>query len=287
MLKKVFAVSLLVLGMLVQAQTYKFAITDLEGMEELQREFGEFKKVLENKTGDTFKFFPVPNRTAAVEAMKSKKVDFVLTGPAEYVVFKKLTNAKQVVGFGRPDYFATIVVMADSGISSIKELKGKKVALGSVGSTSKHLAPMQVMTDYGLNPREDIKPLHTNYKIQWKALKRGDISAIGITNDKFLKFRAAEKELEPAAFKVIGRSMDLPNDVLLAGGHIDNSVVKKLKNIFMKNQKELAKAMLAGEDNQKFKGMKFIANIKDSDYDYVRSMYRTIGYPEFSNFVGD
>jgi phosphonate transport system substrate-binding protein len=32
--------------------------------------------------------------------------------------------------------------MADSGISSIKELKGKKVAFGSIGSTSKHLAPM-------------------------------------------------------------------------------------------------------------------------------------------------
>ncbi|WP_198526474.1 hypothetical protein [Halarcobacter anaerophilus] len=55
----------------------------------------------------------------------------------------------------------------------------------------------------------------------------------------------------------------------------------------MNNQKELAKAMLAGEDNQKFKGMKFLANVKDSDYNYVRSMYKTIGYPEFSNFVGE
>lgn len=85
MFKKLAGLLLLMTGMLAYAQSYKFAITDLEGMEELQREFGEFKKVLENKTGDTFEFFPVPNRTAAVEAMKSKKVDFVLTGPAEYV----------------------------------------------------------------------------------------------------------------------------------------------------------------------------------------------------------
>jgi phosphonate transport system substrate-binding protein len=33
--------------------------------------------------------------------------------------------------------------------------------------------------------------------------------------------------------------------------------------------------------------MKFLANVKDSDYNYVRSMYKTIGYPEFSNFVGE
>lgn len=287
MFKKLVVLSFLMIGMLAQAQTYKFAVTDLEGMEELQREFGAFKKVLEDKTGDTFEFLAVPNRTAAVEAMKSKKIDFVLTGPAEYVVFKKMANVKQVAGFGRPDYFATIIVMADSGISSIKELKGEKVAFGSIGSTSKHLAPMQVIADYGLDPIKDIKAIHTNYKIQWKALKRGDISAIALTNDKFLKFRAAETELEPATFRAIGRSMDLPNDVLLAGGHISDSVVQKLKNVFMNNQKELAKAMLAGEDNQKFKGMKFLANVKDSDYNYVRSMYKTIGYPEFSNFVGE
>ena len=287
MLRNLLATSLLVLATFAQAENYKFAITDLEGMEELQREFGEFKSVLEDKSGDTFDFYPVPNRTAAVEAMKSKKIDFVLTGPAEYVVFKKLTNAKQVVGFGRPDYFADIVVMADSGISSIKELKGKKVAFGSVGSTSKHLAPMQIMDDYGLNPLKDIKAIHTNYKIQWKALIRGDISAIGITNDKFVKFRAAEKELEPAAFKVIGRSMDLPNDILLAGNHISEEAMTKLKNIFVNNQKELSAAILNGEDNKKYRGMKFIPNVKDSDYDYVRSMYKTIGFPEFSKFVGN
>lgn len=287
MLKKLFAISLLMIGIFAQAQTYKFAITDLEGMEELEREFGNFKKILEDKSGDKFKFYPVPNRTAAVEAMKSNKVDFVLTGPAEYVVFKKLTNAKQVVGFGRPDYFTDIVVMADSGISSVKELKGKKVALGSVGSTSKHLTPMQIMADNGLNPLKDIKVIHTNYKIQWKALKRGDVSAIGITNDKFLLFRSKEKDLRPAAFKVIARSMDLPNDILLASNHIDDSVIKKYKGIFVKNEKELSDAILTGEDNKKYRGMKFIDHVKDSDYDYVRSMYKTIGYPEFSNFVGN
>jgi phosphonate transport system substrate-binding protein len=287
MLKKLLALSLLMVGFVVQAQTYKFAITDLEGMEELEREFGQFKKVLEAKTGDTIKFFPVPSRTAGVEAMKSKKVDFVLTGPAEYVVFKKKANAKQVVGFGRPDYFSVIAVMADSGISSVKDLKGKKVALGSVGSTSKHLTPMQMMADHGLDPLKDIKAIHTNYKIQWESLKRGDVAAIGITNSKFIKFRSKETELQPAAFKVIARSMDLPNDVLLAGEHISDDVIKKYKDAFVKNQKELSDAILTGEDNKKYKGMKFIANVKDSDYNYVRSMYKTIGYPEFSSFVGD
>ena len=35
------------------------------------------------------------------------------------------------------------------------------------------------------------------------------------------------------------------------------------------------------------KGMKFISSVKDSDYNYVREMYATIGYPQYAEFVGD
>ena len=43
--------------------------------------------------------------------------------------------------------------MADRGITKVKDLKGKKVAIGPVGSTSKHLAPMQIIKDNGLDPQ--------------------------------------------------------------------------------------------------------------------------------------
>jgi phosphonate transport system substrate-binding protein len=43
---------------------------------------------------------------------------------------------------------------------------------------------------------------------------------------------------------------------------------------------------LKGEDTQKYQGMHFLAAIEDRDYDYVRSMYATIGYPEYAEFVG-
>jgi phosphonate transport system substrate-binding protein len=46
-------------------------------------------------------------------------------------------------------------------------------------------------------------------------------------------------------------------------------------------------AILTGEDNQKYKGMVFLPKVKDADYNYVRSMYATIGYPQYSEFVGD
>ena len=87
------------------AENFKLAITDVEGLERLQTEWGPFKAALEAASGQTFEFFPVSNRTAAAEALRAKRVDFVITGPAEYVVINKLTNATTVVGLSRPDYF--------------------------------------------------------------------------------------------------------------------------------------------------------------------------------------
>ena len=263
----------------------RLAVTDIEGLEMLQREFGAFKDILAGKLGKEVKFYPVPNRTAAVEAVKSRNIDFVLTGPAEYVVFKQLTDAEPVIGFSRPDYYCSVVVLSDSGINSIDDLRGKKVAIGGVGSTSKHLAPMQILADNGLDPLKDVKILHTSVDLGWQALKRGDVAAWGMTTDKFLKLRGKDKDMEPGAFKVIARGPDLPNDMLLAAPHIDSATIALVKKAFIDNSDELVKAILIGEDNKKYKGMKFIPTVTDADYNYVRSMYITIGYPKFAAFV--
>lgn len=268
-----------------ETQAIRFAVTDIEGLEMLQREFGAFRDLLAEKMGTKIEFFPVPNRTAAVEAVKSKKIDFVLTGPAEYVVFKTLTNSEPVIGFSRPDYFCSVIVMADSGINSVADLKGKKMAIGDVGSTSKHLAPMQIIADNGLNPQKDVEILHTSVDLGWQALKRHSVAAWGMTTDKFEKVRAKDTEFEPGAFKVIARGPDLPNDVLLAGPHVDRETIKKMKEVVSANSDALVKAILQGSDNKKYAGMKFIPEVKDEDYNYVRSMYRTIGYPKFAAFV--
>jgi phosphonate transport system substrate-binding protein len=190
-----------------------------------------------------------------------------------------------VVGFSRPDYFCSVVVLADSGINSVKDLKGQKIAIGSVGSTSKHLAPMQIFADNGLDPLNDVKTLHTSVDLGWQGLKRGDVAAWGMTTDKFIKLRGKDKDLKPGAFKVIARGPDLPNDVLLAAPHVDKELIEAVKEVFTKKSDELVQAILVGEDNKKYTGMKFIPTVKDDDYNYVRSMYRTIGYPKFAAFV--
>lgn len=134
-----------------QAQdAIRFAVTDIDGAESLQREFGPFKAAFEKVADVKVQFFAVSGRTAAVEAMAAGQVDFVLTGPAEYVVFKARTQAVPVVGWQRPDYFSQVAVLANGPIKSVADLKGKTISFGEIGSTSQHLGPAQALADFGL-----------------------------------------------------------------------------------------------------------------------------------------
>jgi phosphonate transport system substrate-binding protein len=263
----------------------RFAVTDIVGLEELQTEYGGFQKALSTASGIELRFFPVNNRTAAVESMRSKRIDVVLTGPAEYIIFRSRTNAYPIVGFSRPDYFSALVTMANNGINAVKDLKGKKVAFGDVGSTSKHLGPMQLLKDGGVDPLKDIQAQHVSTKVGWEALKRGDVAAFGMTYGNYLSLREKDN-LEPGAYRVIARGADLPNDPLLAGPHVDRQVIEKLISAFQNQSHELIKAILTGKDTQKYQGMKFITRIDDRDYDIVRSMYSTIGHKQFAQFIG-
>ncbi|MFO7993585.1 MAG: phosphate/phosphite/phosphonate ABC transporter substrate-binding protein [Marinobacter sp.] len=267
-------------------------MTDLVGLEELQREFGAFRDTLSEVTGYDIEFTPVTNRTAAVEALRFKQVDFVLTGPAEYVVMQNRADAKVVVGFSRPDYFPVIVTMADSGITNVKDLVGKRVAMGSVGSTSRHLGPIQALADAGIIPMDDLELVHTKVPVLWESLKRGDAAAVGMNHTEFRRLRTQEMENgghQPGAFRVIARGPDLPNDLLMAGSHVSDEMISRLRDGFVNHSDELINSIVngGGTDVDKYTGMRFISNIKDSDYNYVRSMYATIGYPEYSDFVGD
>lgn len=271
----------------LQAETWTIAVTDVEGLERLQTEWGPFKTALEAATGETFEFYPVPSRTAAAESLRSETVDFVITGPAEYIVINTLTEATPLIGFGRPDYRCAIIVRADAGYDSIGDLKGETIAFGDVGSTSNMLCPMQLLADYGLDPITDIERIHTETNIAHEALKAGDVAAIGINEGSWISgARDKDTSVPYGFFRVLARSGDLPNDMLMAGAHVPGEVQARVRDGIIANKDEIIEAITSSEENEKYLGMDLVP-IEDDAYDIVRSMYTTAGYPQFDNFIGE
>ena len=269
------------------AETWNIAVTDVEGLERLQAEWGPFKEALDAATGHTFEFFPVSSRSAAAEALRGETVDFVVTGPAEYIIINTLTKATPLIGFGRPDYRCAIIVRADAGIDSMEDLKGKKVAFGDIGSTSNMLCPMQLMADYGVDPVTEVDKVHTASNIAHEALKAGDAAAIGINEGSWISgARGKDTSVPYGFFKVLARSGDLPNDMLLVGAHVPAEIQALVRNSIIEHKDEIIAAITEHEENDKYVGMDLVT-IEDASYDRVRAMYTTAGYPQFDTFLGE
>lgn len=264
--------------------TLRFAVTDVQGLEELQRDYEVFRTALEETTGHTFEFFPVADRTAAAVALQSDQVDIVFTGPAEYVVLQARTKAVPLVAITRPNYKSVIAVHPDSGITEVTQLKGKKLALSDLGSTSGHLGPVKLLVDAGLNPDSDLEVLLLGDG-DTQAFKNRETDAWGGSFVDYQRFLEAEG-LKPEDFPLIVEGSLLPSDVLVANNTLAADYLDTLRQQLTQNQDKLIEALISVEANRKFQGAEIVA-VQDSDYDMVREAYQSIGVNDFTEFVGD
>lgn len=263
-------------------RTVRFAVTDLQGLEELQREFGAFAETLEETTGYDIEFFAVNDRVAAAAALEGDQVDLVFTGPAEYVVFHDRLDVEPVIGINRNNYASCIYTQADSAIDTIVDLEGGSISMTDVGSTSGHLGPSQILVDAGLDPLSDVQIVLAGNAAH-EALKRGDVDAAGLRCTDYEQHLEEDGE---DAYRLLDRGDELPADLILAREGVSDELIETFEAAFEENWETLLDAMLVGEDNQKFEQAE-LSLPTDADYDIVRDMYRAIGVTDFSEFVDD
>ena len=268
----------------VANEVLRFAVTDVDGLESLQREFGAFKEALEKYSGLKFEFYAVSGRTTAIEAMAADRVDLVLTGPAEYVIFAQRTKGQPIVVWQRPDYYGHVVALADGPVKSLTDLKGKKISFHEIGSTSRHLAPAQILADGGLKYGTDYEPVFVKTPVGLEALQRGDLAALGVNATDIAKARKANPDLKLA---VLGKSKPLPDDLIVAAPTVKPETVAKIRETFEKHGPEIMAAILSAEANKKYDGGEFRVAVSDADYDVIRGMYKSVGVMTFEDFMGN
>jgi len=266
-----------------QAQeVIRFAVTDIDGLEAVQREMGPFAAAFEAASGLKVEFFPVSGRTVAVEAMAADQVDFLLTGPAEYVVFNARLDAQPVVTWNRPDYYSNVVVLDASPYKSADDIKGKKISFGEIGSTSQHLAPATPLAEAGLVYGSDYEPVFLKRNVAVEALIAGEIAAVGLNKTHIDQIGRAFPDHK---MRVLIKGPDLPMDVLLASSKVAPEVVDAVRKTFAEQGAALLAAVTSMEENEKYIGGSFTATVTNGDYDGVRRMYENVGVTEFTAFI--
>lgn len=255
----------------------RFTVTDIQDLQELQRNYGALRTVLEKVLEKTIEFVPFESYIAAAAALQSNQLDVALTGPSEYVVIHARTNAVPVLGITRPNYHPVICVSASSKIKSVAELKRRKIAMWKIGSTSGHLGPTKLLIDAGLNPKSDLKILMLEGK-GLSALQKGEVDAWGGSAIKYEKF-LHDEGLSKSRLPLIAEGPQLPNDVFIASSNLEAGFVKEIRDRMVNNQEKLLQSLLAVEEG-KYKGSQLVT-VNDSDYNLVREVYKAIGQGSF------
>jgi len=257
----------------------ELAVTDVQGEENLERDYGPFKQALEEVLERPIEFFPVDSYTEAVPALQLGLVDLVLTGPSEYVLIRARTNAVPLTGITRPNYHAAIAVSSKSNIKSLAELKDKSIAMIKVGSTSGHLGPTKLLLDAGLNPKSDYKVEMLGREGSLEALKNGEVDAWGGPLIDYQRLVAAQ-ELSEREFPLLKKGPPLPNDVFVASSKLNPNLTDEIGSRMVENQKKLVEALAIAPANDKYKTSEMIA-AEDSDYNMIREVYEALGQGQF------
>jgi phosphonate transport system substrate-binding protein len=256
----------------------RFTVTDDKKLEEIQQSFGDFKTALEQVLETTVEFVPVENYVAAATALQLDRVDLVLVGPSEYVIIRARTKAIPLTAITRPNYHSLIIVSRKSGIKSLAQLKGKKIALGDLGAAGSHLSPLKMLIDAGLNPKSDVEIFNLGEKERLMTLKKGEVHASALSNNTYER-EVVEKKAE-SEFLIVAQSPLLPNDVFILNSKFEPAVVEQIRTRILKSQEKLIQALRLGRKNKKYKQSQLVP-VNDTDYNMIREVYRAIGQGTF------
>ncbi len=242
------------------------------------------QKLLEAQIGMPVNVTVATDYNALIEAMASEQVQVGLLATTAYVLAADEGAAEAILKSLRYDvddkgalmkdkplvsgYKSQLIAAADSGIKSVKDLKGKKVAISSFTSTSGFVWPANLLADNGLDPEKDIEWInaggHDNAVL---AVYNGEADAAFTFKDARNLF-SKESYFDDIMKKVvlITNTSLIPNDTISVIPRLDPALKEKVKNAFI----AISETPEGHEIVYNIYNHEGYAPAVDSDYDEVR-----------------
>jgi phosphonate transport system substrate-binding protein len=215
----------------------KFGIEPFEDPTKLEPAYKVLASALGKELDCKVEVQVVEDYAAEVLSMRNGKLDIGQFGPMGFVFASTKANAEPLVSFGTADgklssYTAGIWVPKDSAIKAIDDLRGKDLALGSVGSTSGDVLPRFGLKKAGIAEDE----LNMNYAgghpEALLALTKGTVDAAQI-NSQTLASAIDSGNFDPTGFRQVWKSEAIPNDPITVSADADPAFKAAVKDALL------------------------------------------------------
>jgi phosphonate transport system substrate-binding protein len=198
---------------------------------------------------------------ALVEAFVKREIDLAWNAPLAYVKIKRrLQDPCQVVAMRDVDVnFTThFITHASSAITTVQDLKGKRVALGSRGSMQAGLLPYYFLQQLGLDSAHDLA-VCSFYEERQGSADRDERDVVervgrqeydaGAVSRRTIEVLRAEGTVAPDGLRIIWSSPGYSHCCFTAHSDMDPVLAQKITQAFVTidGQDPAGKAVLEGE----------------------------------------
>jgi phosphonate transport system substrate-binding protein len=163
----------------------------------------------------------------------------------------------------KPFFKSVVFTKANDSIASIKDLKGKRVALPSSESFSGNWLVKYELSNYNILEKDvkEIKNFAYHQNVIYQVLN-GDFDA-GVVKDRVMK------EYDDRKIKVIAYSEPVPGSPIVAAQNYDPEIIDAIKSLLLKIDLKLPKyqELVKSWDKEFIYGF---VEANDSDYDLIR-----------------
>ena len=267
-----------------EEKVIKMGFVPLKNSEKLVEDLKPISDYLSERLGVKVEAFTASNYIGVVEGLGSGSVDFGIIPPFSSLLAQKQSNAKPILTSkgktGKPGYTAELYVRKDSGIKSLQDVKGKKVAFVDPSSSSGYIYPGAMLVNAGLNLDKDISyQFSGGHDKSLQLLLNKDVDVIATfdgVEDRYAKdFPQAKTDIQKLA-----TSDMIPGIMVTVSSKMDKDLQEKLEKALRDiendpKMKELFTKMFSitgftDVDQETYKKVEATAKVMNVDLDKVK-----------------
>ena len=225
-----------------EEKVIKMGFVPLKNSEKLVEDLKPISDYLSERLGVKVEAFTASNYIGVVEGLGSGSVDFGIIPPFSSLLAQKQSNAKPILTSKgkteKPGYTAELYVRKDSGIKSLQDVKGKKVAFVDPSSSSGYIYPGAMLVNAGLNLDKDISyQFSGGHDKSLQLLLNKDVDVIATfdgVEDRYAKdFPQAKTDIQKLA-----TSDMIPGVMVTTSSKMDKELQEKLEKALRDIEKD-------------------------------------------------